>query len=483
MPRRLLIRAGKEPWIPLSPETTLSHNVLGTNSGNLLFSTAVFAALGVEGNQTRADYFQVERNGDPVRIGARLRAEFDHLVLPFANAFRGGFARQLDRWTDVIERADLPVSVLGVGGQFRLGEDPPSSSPEVAAAARRFVRAVLDRSPSIGVRGPVTAAYLRSLGFPDDAIEQIGCPSLYRPDVPARMSRCAEGLGDDARIVLNLTPRIRSAGTEPLASLVRRTVDDFDDVLYVAQENQDLDHLLWAAPFAETSHPDLPRHPGHRLLNEDRTRIFVDERTWRHHIADYDFAVGNRIHGTIASVLAGLPAVVLPFDSRTAELAEVHALPRTRLSELEAGLTCRELYEQVDADRFNRAHKQNLRRYVRFLERHDLAHGFDRETTVFQEQMRAVSLPAAVGPVTAGGPERFAERLRWLRRHGSSDVPDELREHLPEWAVRRRRGFRELLDIVRSPRRLAAALARRARRLPLPHGAAGRGSRVNRDEA
>lgn len=31
MPRQFLIRAGKEPWIPVSPESTLSFGVLATS--------------------------------------------------------------------------------------------------------------------------------------------------------------------------------------------------------------------------------------------------------------------------------------------------------------------------------------------------------------------------------------------------------------------------------------------------------------------
>jgi len=46
---RILIRAGKEPWVPITPETTLAGNVLGTNSGNAVFSTAVFSALAADG--------------------------------------------------------------------------------------------------------------------------------------------------------------------------------------------------------------------------------------------------------------------------------------------------------------------------------------------------------------------------------------------------------------------------------------------------
>ena len=47
----------------------------------------------------------------------------------------------------------------------------------MAGVVRDFVAAVLDRGPSIGVRGELTADFLRRLGSRD--VEVIGCPSMF----------------------------------------------------------------------------------------------------------------------------------------------------------------------------------------------------------------------------------------------------------------------------------------------------------------
>lgn len=467
MPRQLLIRAGKEPWIPVSPESTLSFEVMATNSGNILFGTAVFAALSSERNQAWADYFQVERTPDTVALAAPFAERYDHLVLPFANAFRPGFLTGLQRWTDLIENLDLPVSVVGIGGQFSMDRQHPTAPPEVDEAASRFVRAVLERGPSIGVRGPITAAYLHSLGFGDDVVDVIGCPSLYRPDIPVQMTRGPEPLGTDARIALNLTPTLGGARVETLlAEFVERTLDTYDDVLYIPQVSKDLAFMLWGTPYNERSHPDLPWYGGHRLFTGNRARFFVDDRTWREHLSEYDFAVGNRIHGTIAAVLAGLPAVVLPFSPRISELAEVHALPQVPLSQVDSSTSCAGLYDLVDTERFNRTQAENVRRYGEFLDRHRLDHAFDRaDDGQFAERMAAVELPNPVPVLPALTPEPVLERLRWLAERDAPVLPADLRDHVPDWSpVRADPAIvheEAVLRVLRQPRRLLRALGRR----------------------
>ena len=64
----------------------------------------------------------------------------------------------------------------------------------------------------------------------------------------------------------------------------------------------------------------------HPLIRSDRVRFFLDPKTWFDHLAQYDFSFGTRIHGNIAALLAGTPALLLAHDSRTLELAEYHEI-------------------------------------------------------------------------------------------------------------------------------------------------------------
>src|SRR5699024_4991298 len=79
-----------------------------------------------------------------------------------------------------IERLDMPVAVVGVGATLPLGESVDSIDPEHAEITSRFTRAVLDRSATIRVRGRTTADLLAHLGYGEDAVRLIGCPSMFR---------------------------------------------------------------------------------------------------------------------------------------------------------------------------------------------------------------------------------------------------------------------------------------------------------------
>jgi polysaccharide pyruvyl transferase WcaK-like protein len=73
----------------------------------------------------------------------------------------------------------------------------------------------------------------------------------------------------------------------------------------------------------------------HPLIRSDRVRFFLDPTTWFEHLAQYDFSFGTRIHGNIAALLAGTPALLLAHDSRTLELAEYHEIPHRTITSIE----------------------------------------------------------------------------------------------------------------------------------------------------
>lgn len=438
----ILIRAGKAPWVAISPESTLEGNVLGTNAGNALFSTSVFAALSTSDNELAADYFQVDRTVDVSAVARRIDEEYDHVVVPMANAFRPSYLRHLRRWTRVIEHLSIPVTIVGVGGQFAFDDDALRASPDVEQATREFVAAALDHGPKVGVRGSLTAEFLNRLGFGAEHVEVIGCPSLYRPDlnVGVRSPR-SQRLPHDARVAVHIHYALNEAMPK-VQRWLGRALENYPNLEYIAQENRDLRHLLWGEGFGQDRVEGLPRDPDHPLLAEDRTRFFVDERTWREYLADFDFVVGNRIHGTVAGVLAGVPSLVLPWDSRTSELAEVHGLPSVPLSAMEGDESLADLYEKADFEAFHRRHPDNQANYARFLHSHSLTTTFtDSEPgMLFRERMQSVWLPGPVNSVLAGKESReLSERLTWLRWQVAEAARTGVSRHYPSWTEARRK--------------------------------------------
>src|SRR5690554_6548458 len=145
--KRILIRAGKRPYDFVSPESTLAINTFGSNSGNYLFSTSAFRML------SRKDVEIVQFGlGIPKLSADEINDQFDHLVLPMANAFRPDFMPALQGLTNIIQDLRIPVTVLSVGAQAGTEMDTGQLS-DLDETVKNFVGAVFDRSPRIGVIG------------------------------------------------------------------------------------------------------------------------------------------------------------------------------------------------------------------------------------------------------------------------------------------------------------------------------------------
>ena len=122
--------------------------------------------------------------------------QFDRFVVPLANAFRPSYERHLVHLTALIEKLDIPVTVIGVGAPAGIGLDADPLAG-MADTVRAVVAAVLDRSASVGVRGEFTRSYLVDLGFPADSIDIIGCPSLFTYGDSLRVHKASTAIGPD----------------------------------------------------------------------------------------------------------------------------------------------------------------------------------------------------------------------------------------------------------------------------------------------
>jgi hypothetical protein len=383
---RILLRSNKDPFEPVSAEEALRTDYFGANTGNLLFSAAAHKILA-----TRATGVFPDRQAPDPDQAARINDEYDAYVLPLANAFRPGFASQLDRFSELIEQLTIPVVIVGVGCQVPT-DGGFGALRSIEVAVRRFITAVLERSASIGVRGEYTLAYLQQLGFND--VRVIGCPSMYMngPTLPDRALPCE--LPQDARLAVSLTPRVRR-----MAGILAANAERYRHLTYVMQDHGDLRLLLRSRPLLPApGGEDLPVYALHPLLVERRALLFLDPWPWMDFLATQDFAFGTRVHGNIAAALAGTPSTVVSHDSRSQELADYLDLPRVDVSELVPGVDAAELYLPAAVERLRRGHPARFDGFVSFLAENGLATSFDEPDVQsdFCTRLRTTDFPGAV---------------------------------------------------------------------------------------
>jgi len=408
----VLVRAGKDPLTPMSAARSLSirrDGVFGTNAGNMLFATATWRTLLTDDAQLVADGYATER-GTGTREAERINDEYDRVVIPLANAFRKSFLPKLDRLTDVIRGLDIPVTVLGVGAQFPLTAEIDDAPAELRSSVRAFVAAVLDRSPSIGVRGGFTRDFLVGLGFADDRIDVIGCPSLYGYGGDGTITP-RRSLTPTSRLAVTYSPYLRDAGP-----FVREVTTAFPHSYVVPQTVEALGLMLWGEPTQFAHKRDLPESAEHELYRTDRMRFFVDATTWIDTLRDRDLVVGTRVHGTIAGLLAGVPSILIAHDSRTRELAEFHAIPFVGKSALRRP-NLRRRYERADFAAFTAAHARNTETFRTFLARQGLAHTLGEPRPRFdRERERVTFAPPVHTPAARGVDDPRSLRDRLMRR-------------------------------------------------------------------
>lgn len=382
---QILLRSPKSPFDAVSPDRMLSDKLMGGNSGNLIFLESAYKLLSTRGTEITIDRFA------PEALGAdAINDRFDAYVIPLANAFRPTYEKDLIRYTSVIKDLKIPVVVLGAGLQSPLpyARVPRPFDDTVTA----FVRAVLDRSGSIGVRGEYSADYLRNLGFSD--VEVIGCPSMFLHGDRFTVTKRTPTLERDARIGINITPRVLAMGP-----IIMSHVERYPNLRYIGQEKDVLKMLLRGEDqktARETS--PIPIHLSHPLYRDDKTRFFVDPWPWMDYLRRTDFVFGTRIHGNIVSLVAGTPSYVFAHDTRTLELARYFEIPHQVMADVPPTVDAAELYAEADYRGLMDGHAARFRTFIDYLERHGLHHVFEpgEDPHAFDQRIAATDFPPVV---------------------------------------------------------------------------------------
>ena len=403
---QILIRAHKNPFTVADADTTYRQNLIGNNTGNLVFGQAVYRLLSTPDAH-------LETSGVAGSHRRAINSRFDHVVIPLANAFRVSYIDRLDALSTLIEQLTIPVSVLGVGSQASL-DGTYRVADRVKPAATRFVRAVLNRSPSIGVRGEQTRDYLKSLGFGDEHVKVIGCPSMFMYGPDLHVEKKVESLTSDSPIALNVSPYVTEMGPISL-----HAAEHFPRLVYMAQNIQTLELMLYGryqesktkAAMVASGVPITLEHP---LIRSDRVRFFLDPKTWFEHLAHYDFSFGTRIHGNIAALLAGTPALLLAHDSRTLELAEYHEIPHRTVTSIEDDADAVSLYAECDWNALNKAHPDRWDTFASFLNEHRLTHVYEegQDASAFDNRLAATQFPPPVRTLMGLSPEELYQMRR-----------------------------------------------------------------------
>lgn len=302
------------------------------NTGNMAFSHAIQQAL--LGGDAPSFRMQAPASG---------LAQCDVVVLPCANFLTTDTTPGVVVRTQLVQGYQRPMVAIGLGAQAEIHQDGQTLHADVLT----FLRTLAERSPlgrpNISVRGEFTRRVVEAAGF-GQHIEVLGCPSLFlnpSPDLGQQIQRRFDA-GSQRMSVGGWSKNIPAALEAGLARLAQDT-----DGIYIAQHPIDLAYFMAGQADKAERGPLLRMRqfitPGMDNAQSDAWamrygRVFFNVPDWMDAAAQCDGFLGCRIHGTMFSLQAGVPAVCIAHDSRTLELCEIMKLPHVRLQEaIEAG--------------------------------------------------------------------------------------------------------------------------------------------------
>jgi polysaccharide pyruvyl transferase WcaK-like protein len=335
----------------------------GGNTGNQIIAHALLS-------QIEYDELSWQHSIDPRLV----RERYDTIVIAAANFLFKSF--DFGGMADYIEKADLPVVIVGLGAQSNT-YDP---NIQLMPGTERFVRVIAERAISIGVRGPYTREVLERRGVHNVTVT--GCPSYYMGRSPA----------------LTLTKRDFSAVTKISVNASRDVVTHAFDSSKMARVVRDIyrQAILWDADFiAQSERAEIVLSDGAeeesakaldeianylkgvaddaqiRAWAEDHVRVFFDVDQWIRAIRNYDFVLGNRFHGNMIALQHGVPACVVCHDTRTEDMCKFLGMPHVSIVNLDS-IDIEELYERVDCAALAERYKTLFPQYISFLQKNGL---------------------------------------------------------------------------------------------------------------
>lgn len=355
------MRAGMSPLDNFSADEIIFRNLLGTNVGNLIYAYGLFRTLTKEDVSVVPTYYKLETDADKVN------EEYDAFVIPLADAFRADFMPEIRKMTTLVKKLKIPCVVTGVG--LRASFEPSSELKfSFDDDVRNFIKAILEKSAMVGVRGEITADYLTQLGFREGTDHKaIGCPSMYTYGRELKLKEL--NLTTESRISINSSVLSQI----PVFDFLNRTADSIKDHYFLPQKLEELKLIYLGSEYKHKQKCDMyPHRITDKIYSEDRVKYFLRATEWIDFLRTVDLSIGGRLHGNITALISGTPSVIIPHDARMRELTDFHALPHIWANEVNEKTDVFDLVSKIDFQKVQKKHKENFDNFVSFLNINEL---------------------------------------------------------------------------------------------------------------
>ena len=335
---------------PFMKSTAALLEELGGNSGNLLFQYAIHQLI---------PHRKISVGTDIPWDAELVNKHADVIVIPAANFLQENF--DLTPFVNFLEQLKKPMLVLGLGAQ---AENATKTDLLFHPSITTMLEIFKTNCVGIGVRGQFTKAVLERHGIVESVV--IGCPSNF--------INTSTDFGHQLRKKWNEPiQKITVCGDDPWSKSPSKASCERLLVQLVLERNatyvcQSVLPLI-AALRRKAPHEETPPEEMEKFLADLRDalapelsvdtfdsmmersfRFYVNAEQWLEDCSRFDLSIGLRLHGNMAALQAGTPAIWITHDSRTLELCETMALPHLGIDEYLSAINLEDVRSRVRFD-------------------------------------------------------------------------------------------------------------------------------------
>lgn len=404
--KKILIRSGVSPLENFDAAEMIARNSIGGNVGNLIYQFGVYRTLMTENAELVPDYYDIDASEERAE---EINENYDAYVIPLADAFRPQFESHLKHYTRLIKQLKIPVYVIGVGLRApyepNLEEDFPFDE-----SVKQFVKAVLEKSNIVGVRGEITSKYLSKLGFREGIDHTvIGCPSMY--SFGRNLTIKELNYSQDATICFNSS----LFSPKNVLKLITKEMKKTEDYYFIPQWLKEMRLTYVGSPAVSKNDKNYPSKITSFPYKENRVRYFLSAPSWINFMKQADLSFGTRLHGNITATIAGTPSIIIPKDGRMRELVEYHNLTQIPYNQIKEDTTLEKLIEKSDFKAPEKVHKQNFDHFISFLNKNEIEHIYqddmDIKESPLDRELAKLELKPPIEPVINCTKNEILERI------------------------------------------------------------------------
>lgn len=328
---------------------------VGINTGNLAFDYSLKSTIKCEA-MSMQDFLSRSE-------------EFDNLVSRDFIWIKE--STDMSYFSKVVEKFKKPIIPISVG----LQSENFSSDFKLNANTKSLLLELSERA-KLGVRGEYTAVILNKNGIKN--IEIIGCPSLF---LYANYGRkiYKKNFSDVKRIISNY---------KTLSDSLNEKTDI--DIIHYLKEHSNTFMEQTKCYFSDESKKYIWSNDLDFLVRHKH--IFFCFPDWLEYAKTFDFSIGARFHGNVVQILAGVPSLVLTFDSRTKELTDYFNIPTLDIEKFDIEKSLEYYYELADYSDFNKNYPKKLDNFINFCFFNNLELNYGQDLFLYRQNKKMENL-------------------------------------------------------------------------------------------